>query len=164
MRLLTLLTFAAAAIGAAAAVQAEPAPAVRAELPLREVALRNGARRYAMPITLSPASIDAGLDTGEPGVRVLSPDAPRAAWSDETSATLLLADAQGRVKAEALVIDRRAQASKLTFERQSRSPAPGVNAGPPRYVASLILYDPEHGTVAFKAKPPVAEGPQGATP
>lgn len=105
------------------------------------------------------------LDTGAPGLRVLSPDAPSAAWPDGTPATLLLADAQGRVKAtEALVIGQRAQASHLTFERRSQSPAPAIFAGLLPYFAFSVLYDPEHGTVAFKARPQALGGPQGATP
>ncbi len=47
------------------------AQAPRSEVPIREVVLSDGARRYAVPITVGETAIDAGLDTGSSGLRIL---------------------------------------------------------------------------------------------
>lgn len=57
----------AASVGRAAA----EAPPPRSEVPIREVVLTDGARRYAVPVKVGAATIDAGLDTGSSGLRVL---------------------------------------------------------------------------------------------
>ncbi|HEY5347590.1 MAG TPA: hypothetical protein VIJ72_05315 [Rhizomicrobium sp.] len=63
------------AIGLAAAlmelsgVQAQTPP--RTEVPIREVVLSDGERRYAIPIKVGSVAIEAGLDTGSTGLRVL---------------------------------------------------------------------------------------------
>jgi hypothetical protein len=61
-----LLSALAALSGAAAA---QPAP--RGEAAIREVILSNGTRRYAVPIKVGSVAIEAGLDTGSTGLRVL---------------------------------------------------------------------------------------------
>ena len=71
MRLPVLLTLAVVANGGAAAVKAEPTPAVRTEVPVREVVLSNGTRRYAVLITVGATAIEAGLDTGSSGLRLV---------------------------------------------------------------------------------------------
>jgi hypothetical protein len=50
---------------------AQPAPAPRGELVIREVILSDGARRYVVPVKVGAVAIDAGLDTGSTGLRVL---------------------------------------------------------------------------------------------
>ena len=64
------------------AVQAASPDAVRSEVPIREVVLSDGMRRYAVPVTIGSTRVDAGLDSGSPGLRVvpgtLSPDDARA--------------------------------------------------------------------------------------
>lgn len=55
---------------------AGPAPAhaqvpVRVEVPIREVVLSDGARRYAVPIRVGETAVEAGLDTGSSGLRIL---------------------------------------------------------------------------------------------
>ncbi len=52
---------------------AQPPPAAlpRTEVPIREVMLSDGARRYAVRITVGASSFEAGLDTGSAGLRVL---------------------------------------------------------------------------------------------
>ena len=57
-------------------VAAEPPPAPRAEVPIREVALSDGTRRYAVPIAIGGTSIDAGLDSGSTGLRMVAPAPP----------------------------------------------------------------------------------------
>jgi len=52
-------------------LQARYAVPPRAEVPVREVVLPNGAHRYALPMALGGTAIDAGLDTGSVGLRVL---------------------------------------------------------------------------------------------
>src|SRR4051812_1605151 len=64
---LALLAFSAMTAGA----QPPPAPAPRAELPIREVMLSNGARRYAIPLKVGDLAMEAGLDTGSTGLRIL---------------------------------------------------------------------------------------------
>lgn len=49
---------------------ADPPPA-RTELPIREVDLSDGVRRYAVTLTIDGQSVDVGLDTGSTGLRVL---------------------------------------------------------------------------------------------
>ncbi len=56
---------------AAAALSAAAAPAPRTEAPIREVMLSNGARRYAVPITVGHTPLMTSLDTGSTGLRIL---------------------------------------------------------------------------------------------
>lgn len=62
-------------LGVATATAAE----VRSELPVREVDLSNGTRRYVVDVQINGKQVEAGLDTGSTGLRVLpralSPDA-----------------------------------------------------------------------------------------
>lgn len=44
----------------------------RAEVPVREVDLSDGTRRYAVSVTVGSTTLDAGLDTGSTGLRILS--------------------------------------------------------------------------------------------
>ena len=63
-----------AAIGASGMMlKAAPASAQppRSEVPIREVALSDGTRRYAVPVKIGEAEVTAGLDTGSSGLRVL---------------------------------------------------------------------------------------------
>jgi hypothetical protein len=55
------------ALAGAAHAQAPP----RSEVPIREVVLSDGERRYTIPITVGGTAIEAGLDTGSTGLRVL---------------------------------------------------------------------------------------------
>ncbi len=50
-----------------------PAPALaqRAELPVREVDLPNGDRRFATTVTIDGQAVEVGIDTGSTGLRVL---------------------------------------------------------------------------------------------
>lgn len=43
----------------------------RSEIPIREVVLSNGDRRYGVPIKVGNTVIEAGLDTGSTGLRIL---------------------------------------------------------------------------------------------
>lgn len=78
---LVLATLLAASLLAGPAAVASNAPATRAEAPIREVVLSDGARRYAVPIRIGGSEIEAGLDSGSTGLRIL-PGAVTAA--DET--------------------------------------------------------------------------------
>lgn len=62
---------ACAAWAAAASAWAQPPAPVRAEVPVREVVLSNGTRRYAVPIRVGAAELEAGLDTGSSGLRLV---------------------------------------------------------------------------------------------
>ncbi len=53
---------------------AAPDPAPRVELPIREVVFHGAVRRYAVQIQIDGQPVEAGLDTGSTGLRVL----PRA--------------------------------------------------------------------------------------
>jgi hypothetical protein len=66
------LALVALAVGLPGPVHAADAAGPRAEVPLREVLLPNGTRRYAVPMTLGGVAVEAGLDTGSVGLRVLS--------------------------------------------------------------------------------------------
>jgi hypothetical protein len=53
-------------------VAALPAMAqIRTELPIRDVALDSGSHLYSVPVTLGGTRIEAGLDTGSTGLRIL---------------------------------------------------------------------------------------------
>ena len=56
---------------AAVAGSARAQPSPRAEVPIREVVLSDGACRYAVSITVGGTAIEAGLDTGSSGLRIL---------------------------------------------------------------------------------------------
>lgn len=65
-------------VGVAACLTAAPAPGTaedtansRIEMPLRDVVLSNKTHRYAVPIMVGGMAMDAGLDTGSVGLRVL---------------------------------------------------------------------------------------------
>jgi len=66
---LACLLLALAGLAGAAAAQAPPAP--RGEVAIREVVLSDGTRRYAVPLKVGAVAIDAGLDTGSTGLRIL---------------------------------------------------------------------------------------------
>jgi hypothetical protein len=44
---------------------------IRTEIPIREVILSDGERRYGVPIKVGSTSIEAGLDSGSTGLRIL---------------------------------------------------------------------------------------------
>lgn len=54
----------------AGSIGAETPPLPRAEIPIREVIQSNG-RRYTVPIKVGDTTIEAGLDTGSTGLRIL---------------------------------------------------------------------------------------------
>jgi hypothetical protein len=69
-RLLTAI----AALAAAAltlGASAQPQAPQRAELPIRAITLSNGALRYGVPIRIGGKTLDAALDTGSTGLRIL---------------------------------------------------------------------------------------------
>lgn len=100
------------------------------------------------------------LDTGAPGIRVVMNASGRKPWPAQTPATLVFADADGRVRvAESLVIGRREHASSLSFQERERAPMTMVMSGLTPYFAYSVLYDPQRGTVGFKARPGLAQGP-----
>src|SRR4051794_9637325 len=72
---MTRLVFAAGLMALALApngASAAPAePAARSEVPIREVVLSDGARRYSIPIQVGATAIEAGLDSGSSGLRIL---------------------------------------------------------------------------------------------
>ena len=82
-RRLSCLLAAAGAIAAAPMADAQ-AP-VRAEVPIKAVTLSNGAVRFGVPIRIGGTAVDAALDTGSTGLRVLPGQlrAGDAAASDE---------------------------------------------------------------------------------
>jgi hypothetical protein len=49
--------------------------AIRVEVPIREVVLSDGVRRYGVPVKIGSQDALAGLDTGASGLRLM-PDAP----------------------------------------------------------------------------------------
>lgn len=58
-------------LGSALAQTVVPPVGARSEVPIREVILSDGERRYAVPIKIGNTPVEAGLDTGSTGLRVL---------------------------------------------------------------------------------------------
>jgi hypothetical protein len=58
-------------LSTACGARAEPSAAPRVEIPIRQTRLTDGAIRYSIPITVGQTQLDAMLDTGSTGVRVL---------------------------------------------------------------------------------------------
>ena len=58
---------------------AAPAAAQRVELPIKPVVGQGGVRRYAVTVTINGQPVEAGLDTGSTGLRVLAPALPGGA-------------------------------------------------------------------------------------
>lgn len=58
-------------MGRAIPLQAQPTPSPRAEVAIHEVVLSDGTRRYGVPIRVGQTEIEAGLDTGSTGLRIL---------------------------------------------------------------------------------------------
>jgi len=67
----------------ATAVRAQSLSAARTELPIAEVRLSDGTRRYAVPIVVGATTLRAGLDTGSTGLRIL----PRVLDSGDARST-----------------------------------------------------------------------------
>ena len=63
------LTWAAGILALAGTAHAQTPP--RSEIPIREVVLSDGERRYSIPIVVGGTAIEAGLDTGSTGLRIL---------------------------------------------------------------------------------------------
>jgi hypothetical protein len=100
------------------------------------------------------------LDTGAPGITVVSAAAFDQPWANNTPATLLFADRDGKTRlGERLVIGRRDHASALKFERQPNVQSTQIMSGLTAYFAYSVLYDPAKATVAFKARSPMPQGP-----
>ncbi|HZU51054.1 MAG TPA: hypothetical protein VE968_04180 [Sphingomicrobium sp.] len=53
----------------------------RTEVPIKEVVLRDGTRRYAVPVSIAGHAVEAGLDSGSVGLRALPDVAAGAAHS-----------------------------------------------------------------------------------
>lgn len=58
---------------------ATPAVAQQVEVPIKAVTLSNGDRRYAITLTVNGQPIEAGLDTGSTGLRILAASLPGGA-------------------------------------------------------------------------------------
>ena len=103
------------------------------------------------------------LDSGAPGLEVVSSTLPAKPWPNETPVILVFADAAERVRvAESAIIGRRNHASHLTFTEKPEATVTRLYFGLTPYFAFSVLYDLEHGTVGFKPRPPMAEGPRVA--
>ena len=72
---------------ALAAVAAAPAAAQRVELPVRLVVLSDGTRRFGVPVVIAGRPVEAGLDTGSTGLRVMARAIPGNASGNEPKAT-----------------------------------------------------------------------------
>jgi hypothetical protein len=70
-RHLVLACLQLAVAGLAGAADAQTPPAPRGEVAIREVVLSDGTRRYAVPLKVGTVAIEAGLDTGSTGLRIL---------------------------------------------------------------------------------------------
>ena len=57
--------------GIPAARAQNPAPAIRTEVPIRQLTLSDGTIRYWIPVKVGGKSVDALLDTGTTGLRML---------------------------------------------------------------------------------------------
>src|SRR5262249_32280902 len=66
-----ILRAALLALALAATPAAADDPPARTVLPIRAVTLSNGAVRYGVPIQIGDTRLDAALDTGSTGLRVL---------------------------------------------------------------------------------------------
>ncbi len=103
------------------------------------------------------------LDSGAPGLEVVQSSISSTPWPNETPAVLFFADAGDRVRvAESLVIGRREHASRLTFTQRRGAVATELYFGLTPYFAFSVLYDPAHGTVGFKPRAAMVDGPQVA--
>ncbi|HZM04181.1 MAG TPA: hypothetical protein VFC44_14310, partial [Candidatus Saccharimonadales bacterium] len=71
MKSIRIALFLAASAAPALAQSNAPPPTAGSEVPIREVILSDGTRRYTIPIKVGAKSIDAGLDTGSTGLRIL---------------------------------------------------------------------------------------------
>jgi hypothetical protein len=58
-------------LGSALALTGPPPVGARSEVAIREVILSDGERRYVVPIKIGNTPVEAGLDTGSTGLRVL---------------------------------------------------------------------------------------------
>jgi hypothetical protein len=74
-----VLALAAAAVIGMAASAADAQAAARSEIPVRFVRLSDGVARFSVPITIAGTTIEAGLDSGSTGLRVLPGVVPGSA-------------------------------------------------------------------------------------
>jgi hypothetical protein len=105
------------------------------------------------------------LDSGAPGIEVSNGGLGSEPWPVGTEATLGFYDPAGRLQAaEALVIGQRAHASHLAFTQEPRISGVTVFSGLTAYFAYAVLYDAEHQTLGFKARPQAPGGPKAVAP
>lgn len=103
------------------------------------------------------------MDTGAPGVTVEA-DGTGPLWKPDTPALLSLSR-EGKVAAAArFLIDRRSQASRLTFRAGHGSHGEGggptvIYAGLLPYFVWSVLYEPGRDVIAVKARAPLPDGP-----
>jgi hypothetical protein len=105
------------------------------------------------------------LDSGAPGLRINHGPLHGRPWANGTAATLIFAEPSGKVVAgEAVQIGDRAQATHLDYSNTGQDRDTAIFAGLTPYFAYSVLYDPEHGRVGFKPRPPVPGGPRALMP
>jgi hypothetical protein len=68
------------------------------------------------------------------------------------------------VAGEAVLIGDRAQASHLDYSNNGQPADTAIFTGLTPYFAYSVLYDPEHGRIGFKPRPPAPGGPRAMLP
>jgi len=101
------------------------------------------------------------MDTGAPGIAVVNGGLGGEPWA-QGPATLAFYDGRGRAEAaEKITTGLKAHASRLEFKSEPANPNTAIMSGLTAYFAFSVLYDPEHGLVGLRPRPPAPEGPQG---
>ncbi|WP_174285409.1 hypothetical protein [Sphingomonas bacterium] len=99
------------------------------------------------------------LDIGDPGLRIVSANTPAGPWPGGTPITLFFADAAGHVHTAEQATIGMDQTTTLVFENRPGAHQPFILTGVLPYLSYSVLYDPEHGTIAFKPRSKLAGAP-----
>lgn len=124
-------------------------------------ALHDAVRGCISGIALDPVCGFILPDTGSPVIHVMSPDPIIVKPAPGLVGSLVFQDAAGKDRLkETLVFERPEQASHLAIGRW-RAPATLIMAGLTPYFAMSVLYDYADGTLGFRPRKPIGNGPNG---
>lgn len=111
--------------------------------------------------TLATACGWLNMDTGAAGIQVVN-SRLRHPWRAGTVAVLTFGGVRGTHLIEHFVVGERSEASRLSVKRSPKVDGVAIRAGIVPYLAFSVLYDPEHGRIGLKPRPPVKGAPSAS--
>ncbi|MFT9092607.1 MAG: hypothetical protein ABF479_16640 [Gluconacetobacter sp.] len=95
------------------------------------------------------------LDTGDPGIRIISSSSSTRHWKENIAATLILANEKNIIRAaEKLETDSQDKSRRLKIDSESKPTLSSILTGLCLYNGFYIMYDQDQKTIAFKPRLP----------